>query len=484
MKAFSVKTPFLVTVLYWGFLAGLFFLVGPDLKAKIHAEKNDRRVTFAADWEDVEAFSGNEPKEVLMEKLRAIPVEHLVLSPASLLEDEALIRAQRFQVLWRLDDDIKPHRWLPRFRKGDVVFIAGKHVLEHPLLIKELPHLLQQGFLCAMEFHPDALLPLIAKQMPERVVKSHLLPTREIIFPKENLWKERLLRSIESRWVRLLIVRFSPGLSGAANLNFQTGVARELESRGYSIGSPALFPLWAAQKTAAPFFMKWRLLMILFISLVTPLMVVWIARSSSRGKPFVTFLGVNLITLFSGIVIHALGSLPEIVMGFELVRGVKLQLVVPLLMSGLILCSLKEVRVFLNQNVKVKHVALAGVAVGGLLGVYLMRSGNFPVIPVTDAERRLRDILEHLFIARPRFKEFLIGQPLLLLGLLRKGEGGNFIMDGRLLLWLGIIGQISILNTFMHFHSPFDLGVVRTLHGLWVGCFVALPFMPWRKSRP
>ena len=65
---------------------------------------------------------------------------------------------------------------------------------------------------------------------------------------------------------------------------------------------------------------------------------------------------------------------------------------------------------------------------------------------------RVRVFLERAFVYRPRTKEFLIGHPLLILGF------GLYIWGeerlGLACIVPGTIGQISLLNTFAHVHSP------------------------------
>jgi hypothetical protein len=111
----------------------------------------------------------------------------------------------------------------------------------------------------------------------------------------------------------------------------------------------------------------------------------------------------------------------------------------------------------------------------GVAGLYVMRSGNFPLIPVFDGERTLRDWLDKVFTARPRFKEFMIGHPLFLIGLTLKRRPWVNVSLARFVVFLGLIGQISMLNTFMHFHSPLELGLLRSLHGMWIGSCLAIP---------
>ena len=42
------------------------------------------------------------------------------------------------------------------------------------------------------------------------------------------------------------------------------------------------------------------------------------------------------------------------------------------------------------------------------------------------------------------------------------------------LLFLGIIGQISVVNTYAHLHTPLGISFLRTVHGLWLGILLGL----------
>ena len=113
----------------------------------------------------------------------------------------------------------------------------------------------------------------------------------------------------------------------------------------------------------------------------------------------------------------------------------------------------------------------AWLALAGLLGlVYLGRSGNTPSLPVTKAESRLRAGLDHVLAARPRTKEFLIGQPAAVL--LPAWRWPRLVVLGLALLVA--VGQVSVVNSFAHLHTPYSLSLVRGLNGLALGLIVGL----------
>ena len=106
------------------------------------------------------------------------------------------------------------------------------------------------------------------------------------------------------------------------------------------------------------------------------------------------------------------------------------------------------------------------------VALLLARSGNDPGIGVSPLELKFRAILDRFLFARPRFKEFLIGHPALMLALI-------FGVQGRRqwaipLFLVGMIGQVSLLNTFCHLHTPLLVGVWRALLGLGIGVVIGL----------
>jgi len=123
----------------------------------------------------------------------------------------------------------------------------------------------------------------------------------------------------------------------------------------------------------------------------------------------------------------------------------------------------------LDQPVLLK-LALAGAVFLAILAVYVMRTGNEVVVPPSTLELKFRALLDHFLGVRPRTKEFLLGQPLLLL-LFYTGYRGNAYLP---LLLLGAIGQISIVNTFAHLHTPLAVSMLRFFNGFWSGIIIGL----------
>jgi uncharacterized membrane-anchored protein YitT (DUF2179 family) len=100
---------------------------------------------------------------------------------------------------------------------------------------------------------------------------------------------------------------------------------------------------------------------------------------------------------------------------------------------------------------------------------YVGRTGNNGMS--FSFELAFRDWLENTLYSRPRTKEFLIGFPLFVLGLYVLKTNKLF---GRILMVGGVIGFLSIMNTFTHLHMPLDMSILRTIYGLIFGFIIGL----------
>jgi len=107
-----------------------------------------------------------------------------------------------------------------------------------------------------------------------------------------------------------------------------------------------------------------------------------------------------------------------------------------------------------------------------VVALYLLRSGNEAGGAVTSAEGALRSRLEGLLSVRPRFKEFAIGHPaMLLIGVAPLAKKRYAALA---LLFLGVIGQASMFNTFCHLHTPLEISYIRTILGIIIGLIIGV----------
>jgi hypothetical protein len=155
----------------------------------------------------------------------------------------------------------------------------------------------------------------------------------------------------------------------------------------------------------------------------------------------------------------------------------------------------QRLRQFFDQPMLVWQTAVGLVALAAI-ALLLLRTGNDPGIGVSPLEMRFRAVLDRVLYVRPRTKEFLVGHPALLLLLLWSSVQARakaaapprwFLSRSALVLFIlvGGIGQVSLVNTFCHIHTPLRISLIRILNGLWVGALlgaILYRFLPKRRT--
>jgi uncharacterized membrane protein len=166
------------------------------------------------------------------------------------------------------------------------------------------------------------------------------------------------------------------------------------------------------------------------------------------------------------------------IMNISYFSGVKIAFIVPLLLFLLNYLSItvprKDWRVLFRAWLQKSPTYLAlGVFLLALAAIYIYigRSGNDSGIQVSGLEIRTREILEKIFLARPRFKEFLIGYPCLMAMVYLYRRYKNDLL--LLVLGFGVmIGSISMVNSFCHGFTSVSISANRTLAGLLTGLLI------------
>jgi len=200
------------------------------------------------------------------------------------------------------------------------------------------------------------------------------------------------------------------------------------------------------------------------------------ARQEERPGPVLwlstrALLAASAMSLAGGLV--AAAFLPETtyLLSVDVFRGVKLHgLVVPLVVLGM--WSIRQhgfqtmVRL-MEARLKVWHLVILLVLVA-LAAFYLARTGNVSgELAVSDSERLLRRWLDAMLGVRPRFKEFLLGNPALVLAPVLAWRRWSGLVPFALLA--AAVGQASLSDTYAHIHTPLPISLVRTGWGVLVG---------------
>ena len=188
-------------------------------------------------------------------------------------------------------------------------------------------------------------------------------------------------------------------------------------------------------------------------------------------------LGINAIGMFT--IVTSLADITYI-MNIEYFRGVKIAFLLPLVMFTInylvVFQGLHGIKKFLLDFLQTSpNYLILGLSLIGLMGLYLYiaRSGNTAGVTVSSLELRTREILETIFIARPRFKEIIIGYPALfaLVYLYHKYKKEAIVF----ILGLGVVmGSISMVNSFSHVFTAVTISAQRTMAGLIIGIVMGL----------
>ncbi len=169
-------------------------------------------------------------------------------------------------------------------------------------------------------------------------------------------------------------------------------------------------------------------------------------------------------------------------------RGVKLAQLGPIIVFMLLYLSIFGSKESLNkkfdmsgiQDILAYNIKVWVVLVGGIVlaagYVYMARTGHETSIEPLKIEMIFRNFLEEKLFARPRNKEFLIAFPALMLTV--------YMIIRRLKNWIpfifgiaAVIGQTSIVNTFMHMRTPMYLSIVRTGYSLLFGIVLGVIYL-------
>ncbi len=376
----------------------------------------------------------------------------------------------------------------------------------------------------------------LASKLRDRIVEVHGIPEEEMAVTPPAKAVARFRRAVRERGIRVLYVRLYPALGGlqpqesfAKNVEYVKSIKEAIENDGYTLGqvkplppfetdvkirvaramtvagavalvalllalTGVSLPVWLiaaglAGGLGAPMalatggslsVMVFKLAGLAVACLVPALAVVVFFLPEDRkydgsGLIFknnaVAFVAATAITMAGGMMLAAMISERVFFLRIAVFSGVKLAFVMPLAIIALYYLSrTKEGALeFLSSNVRYVEI-VAGVLAVAALAIYIMRSGNNSPAEASAVESALRLKLEDIFIARPRTKEFLIGHPALLLaGLFPFAKKRYTVL---LVLLAGVIGQISVMNTFCHAHTPIMLTWFRVSLGVLLGLAV------------
>lgn len=372
------------------------------------------------------------------------------------------------------------------------------------------------------EFYAQQGLNQLAVFMEKNAVRVHCIGEDELRKFNEQTALARYGLAVSERNIRVLYVRLfgmqQPDTALARGIDFIGQVKEKVQAEGFTVGPAGQLPslpysrylilavglgviggvmlllrrifppLWTALFSIAAL-VGWAGLLYLqpllarkaFALLATILFpivgVITFVRAERRTVPqtVVAFLQMTGLSFLGAILMTGLLADKSFLLKLDQFSGVKLAHLLPLIVIPLYFfwqeyadTIISTCRKILTAPLLVWYALAAGFILAVLV-VYLLRTGNDAPALVSSLEIWLRDTLDQLLGVRPRTKEFLIGHPAMLL-LLYYG----YKWPRLPLLLLGVIGQISLVNTYAHLHTPVLVSLVRSFHGLWLGLLLGV----------
>lgn len=191
-------------------------------------------------------------------------------------------------------------------------------------------------------------------------------------------------------------------------------------------------------------------------------------------RPWAGLLGSFLFAVAGGLAIAAFFSEPAFMLRLRSFSGVKATLFLPPLLVLLADLRRREhpeslAEIFRRPPLWGELFLLGVLLLGAAL--VLFRSDNVQFVPAFEV--KIRDFLERILVARPRNKELFLGYPALLL----------WYFVRRADLWPGyrevfrmatVFGFSSAVNSFCHFHTPVYFILFRQFNGLWTGVLAGM----------
>ena len=201
----------------------------------------------------------------------------------------------------------------------------------------------------------------------------------------------------------------------------------------------------------------------------------WLTKSTDAW--WKQYLVVSLVSLVGGLVVAGqLVGLKYMVQA-EQFTGIKVAVFLPVIVvGGLLANEVFGMKKLFGEPVK-WGTLVTGIIFLAAMAFMISRTGNDNPAGVSGFELKLRSTLDFVFSTRPRTKEFAVGHPAMVIGLMlwnMRAKRPDLAGWAAMLLTVGAVGQTSVVNTLCHAHSPVSLAIQRSVIGHVVGCILGL----------
>lgn len=331
------------------------------------------------------------------------------------------------------------------------------------------------------EFLKQKKIRKILTDLPKNVIKAHTIPLDELAnYTDISSITNRYLKALRERNCRF----FFFNLNYDQPIDIQIANLKNIITKFYHFGFRPSGQLPEIFTTKFTNFKTFIAMIIMMIGpLISTFFTLHLLEYLKFSKYFIPVIGLLLLSLFTFIISLIVSSLltsPEYIFSLKNIHGIKLGILIPCIFLPFIIFNSSQRReVFLSNITWIGMLGYSLIII--LFLIIFLKSANYGLL--FPFETKFRTILENIFFVRPRFKEFLFGHPSIMLGLWIysreniKLKHYDFPLSSKLLIWFGIIGQISIINTFIHIHTSLITSISRAFTGLFLGIIVGIIYI-------
>lgn len=390
----------------------------------------------------------------------------------------------------------------------------------------------------SIEFQSPTGLQYIASKIPGNAMKLHIIDMKK---RSEKKYVNQAIRAVIERNCRILYIRpyFDPQATDIRdyNLSFIKTLKGTLEKKGYIINvikdSPykSLSFSWITYVSYLAVFIIGLIFLLVFfheivakpiifgaivyagliflfyfsnqirflneilalgVAIFTPVLIyIYVeklmhkfSKTSNVSKYFIILAMVFSGSLIASVFIRNLLYHSNYFLAIWRFRGVKIANFAPLLLLA-IFFYIKPERIkyiyyvlkrYISQHLSIRFLVLVFVLLIFVV-VYILRTGNYGLLVFGNSEILFRDLLQEVFLVRPRTKEILFGYPLLMFTIYFWNKSGLSDTLKKGMIIFSSIASISMINTFCHIHSSVLISVYRSFIGLVLGSVIGAVFI-------
>ena len=362
-----------------------------------------------------------------------------------------------------------------------------------------------------------------AKAMPSKLIRVHSIPGDELDKYTMPRAVSRISRAVKERNIRLVYLTPFKNISRprilAENLKYFESIKTELAKSGYTTARYSQSRVFPFSRLLALmiFFLPFAVLLLLLDKIIEEPFVTYMlggflafmllayfildpvaflklasfvaavavpsfavisfidrkieVKNGILLKTIAYFSVITLFTLSGGIMIASMLGNSMFLSGIYRFTGVKLAMILPFIL--LFIYLVRHEGLLEKENIIYLYFFISILT--SILIILIVRSGNQPSLSQSPFEALTRDILERVLFVRPRIKEIFFGHPFLLAGIylyLKK-----YRIYASFFMLFGLVGQISIINSFCHIHTPAHMSLIRVLYGYLLGLFTGIAFV-------